>query len=234
MSYCVNCGVELDATASACPLCGTPVQNPRQKVDTAAPKPFPTRREEVPPESKRGPALLVTAMLASVAVCCGALNLLLPSGGAWSLYVIGVAAMLWLWLVPPLLMRRMPLLLRLTVDAAAVGVYVLLIALELDGLKWYLGLALPIVLWGGACLLFLGVVLGGGRRSILSTVTLLIGTAGSFLLGVECFVDRFFQGIWRPGWSLVVVAVCVSLIIPLIVVRRVPSLREEVRRRFHF
>ena len=25
MSYCVNCGVELDASAHACPLCGTPV-----------------------------------------------------------------------------------------------------------------------------------------------------------------------------------------------------------------
>ena len=28
MSYCVNCGVELDATASFCPLCHTPVLNP--------------------------------------------------------------------------------------------------------------------------------------------------------------------------------------------------------------
>lgn len=28
MSYCVNCGVELDASASECPLCNTPVINP--------------------------------------------------------------------------------------------------------------------------------------------------------------------------------------------------------------
>lgn len=49
--------------------------------------------------------LLITAMLASVAVCCGVLNLFLHAGRAWSLYVIGAAAMLWLWLVPPLLAR---------------------------------------------------------------------------------------------------------------------------------
>ena len=30
MSYCVNCGVELDASAEECPLCNTPVLNPRE------------------------------------------------------------------------------------------------------------------------------------------------------------------------------------------------------------
>ena len=29
MSYCVNCGVELDASAKKCPLCDTPVYNPK-------------------------------------------------------------------------------------------------------------------------------------------------------------------------------------------------------------
>ena len=47
MSYCVHCGVELDPTASFCPLCHTPVADPRQPVDTDSPKPFPTRRGEV-------------------------------------------------------------------------------------------------------------------------------------------------------------------------------------------
>lgn len=42
MSYCVNCGVELDSTASFCPLCRTPVVNPRQPVDTGSSPPFPT------------------------------------------------------------------------------------------------------------------------------------------------------------------------------------------------
>lgn len=43
MSYCVNCGVELDSTASFCPLCRTPVVNPRQPVDTGSPPPLPHR-----------------------------------------------------------------------------------------------------------------------------------------------------------------------------------------------
>ena len=143
MSYCVNCGVELDATASFCPLCHTPVLNPNQPVDEHSPQPFPTERGEVAPVSKRELALLLTAMLASVSVCCGLLNLFLPTDRTWSLYVIGAALMLWLWLVPPLLLRGMPLVLRLAVDAAAVGVYVFLIAVRSNGMGWYRGAGPP-------------------------------------------------------------------------------------------
>ena len=63
MSYCVNCGVELDPTARACPLCHTPVVNPNQPVDTALPPPFPSRREEVQPVSKKELALLLKALV---------------------------------------------------------------------------------------------------------------------------------------------------------------------------
>ena len=98
MSYCVNCGVELDATARACPLCHTPVQNPNRPVDAELPPPFPSRRKEVQPASKKELALLISAMFASVAVLCGVLNLFfLHSGRPWSLYVVGAAVMLWLW-----------------------------------------------------------------------------------------------------------------------------------------
>lgn len=143
MSYCVHCGVELDATASFCPLCHTRVLDPGQPVDTASPKPFPTRRGEVAPAAKQEVALLITAMLASVAVCCGVLNLFLRADRMWSLYVIGASAMLWLWLVPPLLARGMHLLLRLLLDIAAVALYVYLISVDLNGGDWYLGLQPP-------------------------------------------------------------------------------------------
>ena len=77
MSYCVHCGVELDPTAEFCPLCHTPVQNPVQPVDRESPKPFPTERQEVPLAAKWELAVLISAMLASAAVCCGILNIFL-------------------------------------------------------------------------------------------------------------------------------------------------------------
>lgn len=153
----------------------------------------------MPPASKAELAILVSSMLASVAVCCGLLNLVLRSGHIWSLYVIGAAAMLWVWLVPPLLLRTMHLYLRLSADVLAVALYVFLISVDLDGSAWYWHLALPIILLLGAALLFLGFMMGARPRSTLSRITLVIGTTGVFLSGVELLIDRYFLGRWQPG-----------------------------------
>lgn len=124
----------------------------------------------------------MSSMLASVAVCCGLLNLVLRSGHIWSLYVIGAAAMLWVWLVPPLLLRTMHLYLRLSADVLAVALYVFLISVDLDGSAWYWHLALPIILLLGAALLFLGFMMGARPRSTLSRITLVIGHHRRFSL----------------------------------------------------
>ncbi len=100
MSYCVNCGVELDETASFCPLCHTPVYNPNQPVNEAKTKTLSHRAQGGSPSSKLPIAILISTVLASVAVCCGILNLFLKTQHTWSLYVIGAAIMLWIWTVP--------------------------------------------------------------------------------------------------------------------------------------
>lgn len=233
MSYCVNCGVELNPGAARCPLCQTPVVNPQQPVDTAAASFFPTRRAEVAPVSKRALALLLTMMLASVALCCALLNLVLKPHYSWYLFVVGGAAMLWVWFVLPLLVRRVPLWVRLLLDVGAVGLYVFLISLALRGQAWFVGLAVPILGVAAVTVLALGLLLRRGH-SVLTTLTMLLLAAGLFCLGTEACCDLYLTGRWTPGWSLVVLVCCVGLCIPLAVVRRVPSLREEVRRRFHF
>ncbi len=233
MSYCVNCGVELDGTAAFCPLCQAPVRNPYQPVDRDSPSPFPVEPSEVPLPPQRAAAALVSAMLGSVAVCCGLLNIILLARHIWSLYVIGAAVMLWVFIVPPLLWRKLPLPVMTLLDAAAIGLYILLIAWELDGLDWYVHLALPAVVLLGVILLVQVLLLQKGKRSILTTIALVIASVAVYVAGLELLADLYFHGEWGPSWSLVVLIVAGALEIPLLVVRRVPSLRREVRRRFH-
>lgn len=104
MSYCVNCGVELNPSAKTCPLCGTPAWHP----ELDAPPYFPANSAAVQPASRREAAILLTAMLVSVSLCCGLLNLFLPTDRPWSLYVIGAAVMLWVWFTLPMVLRRLP------------------------------------------------------------------------------------------------------------------------------
>lgn len=233
MSYCVNCGVELDSTASFCPLCRTPVNNPKQPVDRHSPTPFPAEPGEVPMSSRKAAAVLVSAMLGSVALCSALLNLILLASHIWSLYVIGAAAMLWVFIVPPLLWRKLPLPVITLLDGLAIGLYVLLIAWELDGLDWYLHLALPATILLGVILLLQVLFFQKRRPSILATIAAVIASAAVFVAGLELLGDLYFHGEWGPSWSLVVLIIAGAMEIPLMVVRWVPSLRREVRRRFH-
>lgn len=232
MSYCVHCGVELGNSLEACPLCGTPVLDPASPAGEG-PAFFPTRPAEVAPVSKRALTLLLTSMLASVSLCCALLNLVLRPQLSWYLLVVGAAAMLWVWAVFPLLARRVPLWGRLTLDVGAVGLYVYLISLALDGATWFRGLAVPLLLLSAATVFCLSWLLRRGH-SMLTTLMMALAAAGVYAVGVELCCDWYFRGGWNLGWSLVLFACCIGLCIPLLVVRRVPSLREEVRRRFHF
>ncbi|MEM5780674.1 MAG: zinc ribbon domain-containing protein, partial [Lawsonibacter sp.] len=92
---------------------------------------------------------------------------------------------------------------------------------------------LPILLLLGVIGLFLDGMLRKRQRSVLSALTLIVGSVGVLMVGVELLVDRYVQGEWSPGGSRVVLTICLAVLIPLVVVRRVPSLREEARRRFH-
>ena len=47
MSYCVNCGVELESSLVSCPLCNTPVINPNELPYVKKPSPYPEEMGQV-------------------------------------------------------------------------------------------------------------------------------------------------------------------------------------------
>lgn len=230
MPYCVHCGVELGPNAEFCPLCQTPVWHPAAARRTAPY--FATRHTIVSPSAPRGLlAAILSSMLLSVILCCGLLNLVLKPQTAWSLYIIGAMIMLWLWFVLPLL-AHLPIFLKLTVDVAAVGLYVYFISLSTGG-TWFVHLAAPVFVLLCVLVFLLGFLLRDGRHTQLSRISLAMGAFGLMTVGTEYFADLYLHGVWDPGWSLVTAAMCIALIIPLQIIRRVPALREEVRRRFN-
>lgn len=224
--YCVNCGVELNPGAERCPLCGTPAWKP----DPAEPPYFATKPPEIPAVENYGLAILMSSMLLSVALCCGLLNLILLPGRFWSYYVIGAAVMLWVWFVLPMVFRKLPVVIRLTLDVAIVGVYIWLISIDLNGEAWFRGLVVPILIW--ACVLVFLLCLLSRNRSILTKISLCVGTVALLVIGIEYAIEYYLFGAAHLTWSLVVATICIALIIPLRVIRHVPALREEVRRRF--
>ena len=74
MSYCVNCGVELEQSLGQCPLCNTPVINPREAVCNKSP--FPEEKGQVEVVKRKDMSILLTTVMVSTSIVCGLLNVL--------------------------------------------------------------------------------------------------------------------------------------------------------------
>ena len=214
MSYCVNCGVELDATAGECPLCNTPVLNPKeierhafQAVDAgkSGAEPFPREKGQVETANKKDLGILLSTVVLASAVTCGVLNALVFRENLWSLAVIGACAILWVVMIPAVIYTKQ-------------SVY---ISLLLDGAVTATAEALT------ACILRL-------PRSFLTVALYLFTAIGALCVVLEVLIDRYIEDEITIRWSAVVLVVCVVLDIALITMLSRRRLRNAVRRRLHF
>ena len=166
MSYCVNCGVELDASATKCPLCDTPVYNPKAPEPSTQPSPFPKEKGQVEVVKRKDLGVLLTVIVLATAVTCGLLNALVFRSSLWSLAVIGVFLVLWVIMIPVVIYTRQPVYLSILLDGVAVSFAIQLATVPLTAYFFYEVsvwsmlinfFVLPII----GILLFLG-LLGGG------------------------------------------------------------------------
>ena len=127
MSYCVNCGVELDASATKCPLCDTPVYNPKAPEPATQPSPFPKEKGQVEVVKRKDLGVLLTVIVLATAATCGLLNAFVFQSNLWSLAVIGVFLVLWVIMIPVVIYTRQPIYLSILLDGVAVVVYLYLL-----------------------------------------------------------------------------------------------------------
>ena len=222
MSYCVNCGVELDKTCKVCPLCNTKVINPKQPPDTAAPKPFPSLEGHAEQVPRRDITILMTVILATTAVVCGLLNLFFFQFGSWSLYVIGICVVLWIFFLPLFFSAKLNPYVSLFLDGLSIAMYFGIIACLHPGRGWYVQLAVPII--GIITVLFLifAFCLRYRHRSILSLAAV-----------IELLIQHYYQEPLALSWSAVVLTCSVIIDGALITILRRSGLRNEVRKRMH-
>lgn len=106
MSYCVNCGVELDASAKKCALCATPVINPNLIKADESEKPFSENLQIPKGIKKRFIAFVITVTMLIPNIVMFFLNVFFLRQGFWSLYVLSTGILLWVLFVFPLFTSR--------------------------------------------------------------------------------------------------------------------------------
>ena len=234
MSYCVNCGVELEASLRECPLCHTPVVNPKEAGKTVPPSPYPTDRGQVEEVKRKDLGILLSVVLSATAVTCLLLNLLVFNRSLWSLLVIDICICLFVFTFPMVYYRKMPPSLSLLADGAAVAVYLYMIAYLTPSTAWFWQLGLPIVLLvilNTEIFTFLARLV---PFSLLSGALCLFIEIPLFCAALEVMIRRMLSAPIRLTWSAVVLTVCVIIDVALITILVKKRLRNEVRRRLHF
>lgn len=235
MPYCVNCGVELSATAERCPLCDTEVMLPPhlRKPDSGAA--LPLQRDVVPNTFDKTLWIqVVTALMVIPALLSVVINAAFGDGLTWSPYVLASLAAVWVWCVSPFLYRRNVVPLWIAIDEAALlGLLYVVNALPPDS-NWFVPLAVPITL--SLALLTLLIVTLARRRFLreLHIVAATLIAVSVLCIVVEGAVDRYITGTIRLQWSLLVAATCVPLAAVATIVQRRRAIVEGMKFWFRF
>lgn len=233
MSYCVNCGVELDKTLSTCPLCNTPIINPKESVDLNSPTSYPKTKGIVDPVKRSDTAILLSVILIATAVASGILNLFVFQTGLWSLYIIGACILLWIFFIPVLLYSKLSIYLTILFDGIAIALYCGIVYYQFPINQWFLYLALPIIVVITFLIIIFTLVIRFFKTSILSTAILIISEIAVLTVSIELLIKNFLNVNLHITWSAVVLTTCVVIDIMLITILKRKNLRDEVRRRMH-
>lgn len=234
MSYCVNCGVELDKTCGTCPLCQTPVYNPHQPIDRLSPPPFPVKKGTVEPVTNREFTILMSTVFATIAVVCFILNQWVFSRTHWSLYVIGVCIAFWIFLLPVFFQNTIKTWMSLIFNGVVIAAYLAMISYLHPGNGWYLDIGLPITVLGTILLLNYYYFSFKRRSSLISRTALFFGSLGVLCTAIEILSDLHAKRPLGLSWSGIVLTCCVTLDIVLITISFLTGIRAEIRRRIHF
>lgn len=234
MSYCVNCGVELEASLKECPLCNTPVINPNELSKEFPPSPYPADKGQVEVVKRKDLGILLSVVLSATSGTCLLLNLLVFNSSRWSLVVIGCCICLFVFTFPVIFYSKTPIYISLLADGISVAVYLFLISFLTPSATWFWQLGFPIVVMLTVCAECFPLLSHFFPLTILSSSLCVFVEIPAFCVSLELLIKRLLDRPYRITWSAVVLTVCVIIDFALITILAKKRLRNEVRRRLHF
>ncbi len=234
MSYCVNCGVELETSLTECPLCNTPVINPKELHNYKKTSPYPREKGQVDVVKKKDLTILICIVLGATSLSCLLLNLFVFSGSPWSLFIIGACLILFVLAIPAVIYTRLPIYISLLFDGVAVGFYLYMITFNTASNGWFMGLALPIVALITILVEIFALLLRSFPVSFITTALYFFAETALLCVGIELLIHHYAKEPLHLVWSAVVLTVCSVIVVLLITVLSRRRLRDAVRRRLHF
>lgn len=183
MSYCVNCGVELDDSAKKCALCNTPIINPNLTDINEDESPF-SPQAHIPKQVKvRFIAGLISLIMLIPNIVCILINALWFNESVWSVYIFATSFLAWVVFVVPFFMKKNRSYFMWAFDTVAIALYVYVFFAVQKGSDWYLNCALPIIAFNSfLVLIYMIWVKAKKRHSLLKALFIFSDIAVSSLV----------------------------------------------------
>ena len=234
MSYCVNCGVELDVTATACPLCNTKIYNPNQPPATDVATPYATVKGHTEPVKTKEFTILTSTVLFVTSLVCLFLNNLNLQFGRWSYYVVGICAMLWIFMIPVFFPRKANIYIQIALNGISIAAFLALVSWLHPNNYWYEHIALPIVGLGTILLEIICIFAIKLKSSMLMKTIISIAAIAIFCIVTEMVIDLHLRNSIYLVWSAIVASCALAIDIILLTIYLLEGLRAEIRKRMHF
>lgn len=234
MSYCVNCGVELDDSVKKCALCGAPVLNPFIDESEKKETPYPDRIFLPPQANRRYIAFILSMAVLIPNIVCAAVNILTPGSGWWSGYVAAVSLPVWTFFIVPFLMKKTNGYLILTFDTAAVALSAFMFAFLQGELPLFLRFILPVIISVALSAFIFFAWLKGEKRDWPHIIIFILVQISVCALAIDIFFHLFYKTFPVIQYSLAAVLSCLALAGFFVAVSRNRHLRAWLSRRFFF
>ena len=231
MSYCVNCGVELHESEKKCPLCDTVVINPNLISNETPESVFPQEQKLIDIISeRRWWAGIITIILAIPMSICLLCNYGIHKELNWSLIVASALIMVWAFIVPVLLMRKINYIVLYITYTVAILFFLFVMCWQDSG-DWFLNIAVPIVLCFMTVLSINTIVMKNNVAKLYIASALFL-TIGAMVVVIEVVTDYYLWHSISLTWSLIALVPCALLAILYIIIQRKKKLRNGFEKRF--
>lgn len=232
MSYCVNCGVELDKTAKKCALCGVVVINPAQPQDTVSSAPYPVPTEQLTTLERRYAAQILSIVLGLQAVVCVIVNFFYFNHSPWSVYPVGAFVLVFTMSALPLMMKK-PFLFFITLDGIAILGYLFVVERLSRVSGWFLYIAMPIILYILMAITILYFYIRKRSPGKLRITAAIFFAVGLLAVCIDASIRMYIYRSPSCSWSLIVLPCCSALALALYATSRYKRMHSELRKRLH-
>ena len=234
MSYCVNCGVELEKTEKVCPLCHTPVINPNQKKQEDGKRPYPNQVHKIYTRVNKLFWVELTSLLLGFIIAIILLTNLFANGAiTWSIYAVMGIVLLWLFVEPPLIFRKPSPFICLLIDGIGIILFLFLVEWLTAPGTWFIPLGLPIVLLAVLLTCACAFIITFYHVKDLYIGVVVVVAMALMAFGLNLLLSLYLTGRVSIGWSWFVAIPLLAIAAVFFVVEHNKGLKAEITKRLH-